>query len=238
MTILEFCNAENKSLSTARANLKKHGIGFDRHRAITDAERDIIRGAKPAEAPRKKQTQTRAKTIASAAQELRADVESYAHDFTRNVAQELAQVTREVDAQDAPRKERRLKMLRRRQRVNAARAWSFDILMGGIAVGHAALIWYDCSRLWHTPGTIGGGLSFGMVLGALVIATDRKKMETSENALYFVFLVDFLAGFAHYAVFSKDTTLDWWATAIFSAFICLCSFVALYLFRNSKNTWQ
>lgn len=235
MTIREFHTSLGLSESTARTRLKKHGIKFDSHREITDAEQDIIRGAKSAPAPRKKQTQVRAKTIASDAQELRADVEMYAHDFTRNDAQELAQVTRTASAQDATRKERRVKMLRRRARVNAVRAWSFDILMGGITVGHAGLIWYDCSRLWHTPGTIGGGLSFGMVLGALVIATDREKMETSENALYFVFLVDFLAGFAHYAVFSRDTTLDWWATAIFSAFICLCSFVALYLFRNSKN---
>lgn len=117
------------------------------------------------------------------------------------------------------------------------RQWAFDILMVAIVIGHAGLIWYDCNSLWNTPGMIGGGLAFLMVLGALIIATDRDKMETSQDALYFVFVVDCAAGFAHFAVFSEKSKMGEWPTGIFSVFICLCSFTALYLFRNSKNAW-
>lgn len=251
MTIAEFCTENNKPRSTVRARWNAAKAknptlpAFDITREVDAQTRAIIdptSRAKPAQKP----ASSRAKKTANDAQHLRAEVQVFAHDSTRKIepetAQDLrakvAQEPRKNDAQETTaKKERRVKQLRAKIRREVARSYAFDIIMAGIAVGHAGLIWYDCASLWNTPGLIGGGLAFLMVIGALVIATDKDKASTSQDAMYFVFVVDCAAGFAHFAVFSKDSTAGFWPTAIFSAFICLCSYVALYLFRNSKNAW-
>lgn len=250
MTILEYCTANKIPRSTVRARWNAAKAknptlpAFDITREVDAQTRAIIdptSRAKPAQEP----TTSRAKSSTVPAQSTRAEVQVFAHDFTRKVepetAQDLsakvAQEPRKNDAETNARKERRAKQLRAKIRREVARSYAFDTIMAGIAVGHAGLIWYDCASLWNTPGMIGGGLAFLMVIGALVIATDKDKASTSQDAMYFVFVVDCAAGFAHFAVFSEDTTVPAFATGIVSAFICLCSFAALYLFRNSKNAW-
>ena len=234
-------------------------------REVQPREKTIILGVATRTKTAQKPTKSRAKKTPNDAQHLRAEVSEFAHDFTRKIepetaqdfwefpapdqTPEVAQEPRKNDAQEptlfrarndvdtAITKARRLGKLRAKIRREVARSYAFDSIMAGIAVGHAGLIWYDCASLWNTPGLIGGGLAFLMVIGALVIATDKDKASTSQDAMYFIFVVDCAAGFAHFAVFSEDSTAGFWPTTIFSAFICLCSYVALYLFRNSKNAW-
>ena len=118
--------------------------------------------------------------------------------------------------------------------VRAIRSGVIDLLLCAIVAGHAILIWYDCSVLWGVAGLIGGGLSFLVVLAALLLSTDDLKPRTSETAIWFIFLVDGLAWKAHYDVFVKAATTSEMVTGVICAFFCACSFVALYLFRDSK----
>jgi hypothetical protein len=184
MTILEFCTAEQIPLSTARLYLKRHGIKFDRHREAAAQEQDIIRGAKPAESPRKKPAQVRAKTIASDAQELRADVEMYAHDFTRNIAQGLAQVTREVDAQDAPRKDQ----------LERATILVAPILITALSVTLTITGLYVFTG-WG--GAILGSMFALYLFKSVVLSRNRLKGWTSEQALATVLRLEIGAAVLH-----------------------------------------
>lgn len=104
----------------------------------------------------------------------------------------------------------------------------------GIVLGHALLVWYDCADLWSTPGAIGGGLVFFIVLAAVMFAADPDKYETRSFSLAFVALVDFAAFFVHYPVFS-EYGVDSIVTKSLCAFVCICSWAALALYQNSKS---
>lgn len=106
-------------------------------------------------------------------------------------------------------------------------------LLFTVVVMHGLLIWYDCSVLWDTPGQIGGGTVFIVVFAALLLAADPTLPRTSGNALAFIFFVDCAAWKVHYEVF-KTPVVDNIVTGSLCAFICAASFIALYLFRDSK----
>jgi hypothetical protein len=116
------------------------------------------------------------------------------------------------------------------------RTVALDFLLISVIVGHASLVWYDCATQWSTPGAIGGGVTFLIVLAALLLASDETKNRTSEAALYFVLLVDCAAYFVHYPTFQRVAGIGNIETGAFAAFLCACSWVALYLFRDSKLT--
>lgn len=104
----------------------------------------------------------------------------------------------------------------------------------GIVLGHAALVWYDCADLWATPGAIGGGLVFFIVLAAVMFAADPAKYETRAFSLAFVALVDLAAFFVHYPVFS-GYGVESSVTKALCGFVCLSSWTALALYQNSKS---
>ena len=104
----------------------------------------------------------------------------------------------------------------------------------GIVLGHAGLVWYDCYDLWNTPGAIGGGLVFFIVVAAVMFAADPEKYETRSFSLAFVALVDFAAFFVHYPVFS-GYGVDSVVTKSLCAFVCISSWAALALYQNSKT---
>lgn len=110
----------------------------------------------------------------------------------------------------------------------------FDATCIAIVVGHAGLIWYDCVSQWGTPGLIGGSIAFLIVMAALLISTDATRVRTSGNALWFVFFVDAAAWFVHYPTFSAGASIGNIETGAFAAFLCLFSWLALYLYRDSK----
>lgn len=118
--------------------------------------------------------------------------------------------------------------------IDSVRRWGFYLGCMAIVFGHAALIWYDCADRWKVPGMIGGGVVLLIVLVSVIISTDPTKNRTSSYAVTFVFFVDFAAYFVHYPVFSDSANIGSIETGIFCAFICACSWVALFLFRDSK----
>jgi len=107
-------------------------------------------------------------------------------------------------------------------------------LLVSVIVGHSALVWYDCGQMWGIPGAIGGGVTFLIVLAALLLASDETKPRTSSNSLWFVALIDTAAFFVHVPTFEKHANIGPIETRAFAFFLCACSFVALYLFRDSK----
>jgi len=107
-------------------------------------------------------------------------------------------------------------------------------LLVSVIVGHSALVWYDCGQMWGIPGVIGGGVTFLIVLAALLLASDETKPRTSDTALWFVFFIDIAAWFVHYPTFKKYADIGNIETGMFAGFLCACSFAALYIFRDSK----
>lgn len=117
--------------------------------------------------------------------------------------------------------------------LRAAARVSADILAFVIVIGHAGLLWYDCATLWGIPGQIGGGIVFAAVLLAVLICTQSNLPRSSNTALWFVLFVDIAAWWVHFEVFKTPVVSDA-ITGSLCAFICASSFVALYLFRDSK----
>ena len=116
---------------------------------------------------------------------------------------------------------------------HTARRATISALLFAVVVLHGLLIWYDCAALWDTPGQIGGGAVFVVVLAALLLASDNTLPRTSGNALAFMAVVDGAAWKVHYEVF-KTPLVENLITGSLCAFICASSFVALWLFRDSK----
>lgn len=120
-----------------------------------------------------------------------------------------------------------------REVLDGVRAFALDAILVSVVAGHALLIWYDCAIQWGTPGTIGGGLAFAIVLAALLLATDETRARTSGAALYFVLCVDIAAWWVHFPTFQRPGVPDE-ITGVFAGFLCAASWVALYLYRD-KN---
>ena len=117
--------------------------------------------------------------------------------------------------------------------LHTVRRFSIRLLLFVAVIGHAGLVWYDLATLWGVPGTIGGGLMFAVMLAALGLASDRSLNRTSEEALWFVALLDFAAYFIHFEVF-RNPEIGIWYTRALCGLICACSWACLYLFRSSK----
>ncbi len=109
-----------------------------------------------------------------------------------------------------------------------------DVLCAIAVIGHGILVWFDCWELWGKAGFIGGGLAFVIILIAFTLATDSTKNRTSENAMWFVFLVDLAAWKVHFDTFIRFSNVNHIVTGCLCAFLCACSFMALYIFRDSK----
>jgi len=109
-----------------------------------------------------------------------------------------------------------------------------DVLCAIAVIGHGVLVWFDCWELWGKAGFIGGGLAFVIILIAFTISTDPTKNITSENALAFVFVVDAAAWKVHFDTFVRFSNVNHIVTGCLCAFLCACSFMALYIFRHSK----
>lgn len=109
-----------------------------------------------------------------------------------------------------------------------------DIILIGIVLGHALLIWYDCATLWDTPGHYAGALAFAVITAAVMLATDPTKNITSQYALLFALVVDAGAFWVHYPVFSEYDAPEG-VTAALCVFLCAMSWGSLFLYRHQKN---
>lgn len=114
------------------------------------------------------------------------------------------------------------------------RAFTVDALLISLAIGHAALIWYELATTYGMYGTIGGGVVFGFIVAAVLLAADRTKNITSETALYFALVIDVAAMFLHYEKF-KGFGAPTENTVVICFFIGAMSWGALYLYRHQKN---
>ena len=139
-------------------------------------------------------------------------------------------VLREFAALDEHPKQKRVKL----PDIATLRNFAIAGLLVSVIVGHSALVWYDCGQMWGIPGAIGGGVTFLIVLAALLLASDETKPRTSDTALWFVFLIDVAAWFVHYPTFKNYADIGNVETGMFAGFLCACSFAALYIFRDSK----
>ena len=117
--------------------------------------------------------------------------------------------------------------------LDTVRKTAISALLFCVVIGHAGLVWYDLATIWGTPGTIGGGLMFAVMLAALGFASDPYLTRTSSAALWFVALLDIAAYFVHFEVFYTESVNIWFTRAL-CAIICACSWVSLYFFRDSK----
>ena len=118
--------------------------------------------------------------------------------------------------------------------IATVRRTALDVLLIGIVIGHAGLIWYDCAAMWGEPGQIGGGLAFCIVLAAVMLATDSSKNITSQYALFLALLVDVGAYWVHFPTFQTYSVPDA-ITSVLCVFLCAMSFGALFLYRHQKN---
>ena len=109
-----------------------------------------------------------------------------------------------------------------------------DIILIGIVLGHAGLIWYDCATLWDTPGYYAGGMAFFIIVAAVMLSTMQIKNISSQYGLVLALLVDASAGWVHYPVFQTYRVSDDITLALV-IFLCAMSFGALFLYRHQKN---
>lgn len=115
------------------------------------------------------------------------------------------------------------------------RNWAVDAICAAIVIGHAGLVWYDCSDIWGTPGLIGGGLAFSFMVLVFLYSTDVSKNITSEIAVWFAALIDVGAFFVHHPTFLKYGQIDESTTTVLCIFICAIAWGTLFLFRHSKT---
>lgn len=107
-----------------------------------------------------------------------------------------------------------------------------------IVLGHAALIWYDCSVLWATPGKIAGGIVFMLILAGVSLMGRERAKSVSDDLLWFVWLLDGLAIFVHYPTFWHSATIGYqfgireFETWAMSGVVCVCSGAAVYFYRQ------
>lgn len=114
--------------------------------------------------------------------------------------------------------------------------WAICII---VVVAHAGLIWYDAAQIWGTAGVFGGGLAFLIQLAALLVSCQSEQAGTSEWALLLVGAIDFGAWFLHFPTFLAENEYSGVAvstiqTGFMAGFICIFSFGALAMFRNSR----
>ena len=114
--------------------------------------------------------------------------------------------------------------------------WAICII---VVVAHAGLIWYDAAQIWGTAGVFGGGLAFLIQLAALLVSCQSEQAGTSEWALLLVGAIDFGAWFLHFPTFLAENeysgvVVSTIQTGFMAGFICIFSFGALAMFRNSR----
>lgn len=226
-----------KSIRTVQMTYKDvAGQPFDRNAQVSP---DIIAQLDAKWLREKGATKTKAPRKSYAKAQSGAEAQQFV--FSRNDAQVVAQQLAQVSPIVAPKIAPVVAPPAQEETSDAqiSRNWRdvlSDIICIGVVLFHAWLIAYDCSQMWGVPGTIGGTLAF-MVQGlALLYSTDPNKTRTSETAILVVFLIDLLAWFVHYPTFMDNATASASAivTGVLCGVLCLFSFMASYLYRDSK----
>ena len=111
---------------------------------------------------------------------------------------------------------------------------AFNALCFGVVIGHAGFIWFDCASLWSAPGFIAGLIAFMTICIAFILANNKTRIRTSGTAMPFAIIVDMLAFFVHYPTFEQWNGGNEILGKAVAAFVCACSAMALYIYRDEK----
>lgn len=218
-TIADICTAAGIAVDTARVRWKRAGFGsFDRNSVPSAEQWQVLFGKR---------------TLG----------EKDANSDVDNVADEQADKARTVFA-DSERAEDGQSSIERTPSANTSRPIfrevAFQVVCAMIVLFHAALIAYDCRVLWGEPGAIAGGMAFLVVLACLLAPQSIGK-DNMDNLLYFVWLIDGLAGFVHYPTFwAKASTgyamgIRQFETGALAAIVCVISGAAIYFLKQPKT---
>lgn len=222
MTAEEFSEQYNRPLDSVRMKLRRihPGVKFDRFAELSERTIEQLlndkrkkSGEQYAEQPAEKIKQAKRARIIRREPEAESEAEQPGEQYG---AMQTIEISEESAFDFA-----------------AIRGHLLSFVLLSVVLGHAALIWYDCGSLWGEPGTIGGGIAFLIILAAVLLATDETRIRTSGTALWFVFLIDICAWWVHFPTFQRIGVSDV-VTGCFCAFLCACSWAALYLYRD-KN---
>jgi len=123
-------------------------------------------------------------------------------------------------------------------KISAPIKWAMFVCII-IVLGHAALIWADCSKIWGFVGMFAGGIVFAIQVAAILITTDTEQNAASEWALLFVCGVDIAAFFLHYPAFlaSAQVEIGRVETGFLCAFLCATSFISLFLYMLMRKNY-
>lgn len=105
-----------------------------------------------------------------------------------------------------------------------------------IIYGHALLVLADLTILYSLPGAIAGVL-VGLFMHSATELADRPELNaTSQIAVGVCFVLDGLAWFVHVPAFRASLSNDVSdiVTQVLAGVVCLMSFAALYVVRESK----
>ena len=105
-----------------------------------------------------------------------------------------------------------------------------------IIYGHALLVLADLTILYSLPGAIAGVL-VGLFMHSATELADRPELNaTSQIAMVVCFVLDVLAWFVHVPAFreSLSSEVSDIVTQVLAGVVCLMSFAALYVVRESK----
>lgn len=228
MTALDFATGKGVTVDRVRLALREAFPGeiFNRHISLRDDQIAALAGV----GENKKQDRAKAQRQAAPRRNTAADstVEIGARHITVERSEALQQRATQRTAQTRRRAFPAITLAGiRRQAIT----W----LIAGIVLGHAALIWYDCTVLWATPGIIGGGMAFMIVLATILVSTDMGKGYTQQAGMWTVLVIDIGAWWVHFPTFIRYSSIGIWETRVLCGFICLFSYLALVLFQTYRN---
>ena len=107
--------------------------------------------------------------------------------------------------------------------------------------GHTALVWYEVSLIFATPGILAGVVLFALKHCAVVVCRSEKFADYHSDAFGVAFVLDALAVWVHYTAFGdamparfKDGA-EFWAALILGLVVAAGAFMALYFTEKTAK---
>lgn len=123
-----------------------------------------------------------------------------------------------------------------------AASWRFPSFtlqhfLSAVIYGHTALVWYEVSAIFSTPGFIAGVILAAMKHAALTVCKDTKTSSMQDGVIAAVFFLDTLSWWAHWQAFREAMPVRFldqvgqsgvlWASGILAAVVSVCAFLSL-----------
>lgn len=219
MTILQWCETNGVSPETIRVRFAKLGLSsFAKHRELSPDEIAKLESAN---------FRGKAKQVRETSET--AD-EKPAESFAPVVVVPAEKPAKEKPAQAQAKKQKAWSL----PSMESVVRFLYSALAVCIVVGHGFMIWQEAWALYGYLGAIAGCIVFMVVCLALLLSADKEQAIASDAAIWFMFLVDAAAIRVHYETMARPD-VPFFMTVGFCIFIAGCSWIALYLFRETKN---